>query len=238
MGGQVEISRDVLYLILFGCALISLMWICKISRLAQLSHWHLETQKQCEYKLELIGHRKIVHRDENSTVSKFLRHSVLRFFGFGIYFSLLLNFPLKSIVSYNAFIPRVAIIVSGILSIWIWYFYFKQPFRTSNKTPIRWQHVVSIILLLIPLAPPFLAKVTQTAIHDIVLWVVIEAVVAGLLFLIWHFYFKKCSPSTSKNPLKWYHIPNSDYRSSDFFSRRSTDPTRCQCPPHAGTKTL
>ena len=152
LGGQVEISRDVLYLILFGCALISLMWICKISRLAQLSHWHLETQKQCEYKLELIGHRKIVHRDENSTVSKFLRHSVLRFFGFGIYFSLLLNFPLKSIVSYNAFIPRVAIIVSGILSIWIWYFYFKQPFRTSNKTPIRWQHVVSIILLLIPLA--------------------------------------------------------------------------------------
>ena len=206
LGVEFKNPEAVYQLVWVGCLIISLIWVFNVSRTAQLVHSHLDTRRKNAEIFGLRGHTKIFIMDKDSGFSKIFRHNKLRLVGFGIYFSLLLNFPLKSIVSYNAFIPRVAIIVSGILSIWIWYFYFKQPFRTSNKTPIRWQHVVSIILLLIPLALPFLAKVTQTAIHDIVLWVVIEAVVAWLLFLIWHFYFKKCSPSTSKNSLKWYHI--------------------------------
>ena len=195
LGGQVVISRDALYLIWFGCALISLMWICKMSRLAQLSHWHLETQRRCEYKLEVIGHRNIAHKDEKSLISKILRHSALRFIGFGVYFALLLNFLLKPIFSYNALIPRGAIIVSGILSISIWYFYFKKPFRASTKTPAKLESIVSIIIFLGIVVLPILG---------IAIWVVLEIFLTGGLILFWYLYFKEYPPS--KTPIKWYHI--------------------------------
>ena len=51
-------------LVWLGCVVISLIWICNMSRLAQLSHWHLETQRECERKLGLIGHRKIYKMDK------------------------------------------------------------------------------------------------------------------------------------------------------------------------------
>ena len=117
-----------------------------MSRLAQLSHWHLETQRRCEYKLEVIGHRNIAHKDEKSLFSKILRHSALRFIGFGVYFALLLNFLLRSmtfngvpsllesIISHEVFVPWVAIINSVVLSLLIWCFYFKKPFSLSSKT--------------------------------------------------------------------------------------------------------
>ena len=164
LGGQIVISRDALYLIWFGCALISLMWICKMSRLAQLSHWHLETQRRCEYKLEVIGHRNIAHKDEKSLISKILRHSQLRFIGFGVYFALLLNFLLRSmtfngvpsrlesIISHEVFVPWVAIINSVVLSLLIWCFYFKKPFSLSSKIPKKWQYIAYIIILLVLLA--------------------------------------------------------------------------------------
>ena len=102
-------------------------------------------------------------------------------------------------------ISRLTIIGSGVVSIGMWYFYFKQPFRTSSKTPTKW-FIVTFILLLIPLAPPILDKVTGSSIHNTVLWIGIEAFGAGLLIYIWILYFKKHPPSTSNTPIKWYHI--------------------------------
>ena len=207
LGGQVVISRDALNLIWFGCALISLMWICKMSRLAQLSHWLLETQRRCEYKLEVIGHRNIAHKDEKSLISKILRHSALRFIGFGVYFALLLNFLLRSmtfngvpfllesIIFHEVFVPRIAIIGSGILSISIWYFYFKKPFPASTKTSAKLESIVSIIIFLGIVILPILG---------IAIWVVLEIFVTGGLILFWYLYFKEHPPS--KTPIKWYHI--------------------------------
>ena len=206
VGVEIKNIEAVHRLVWCGCLTISLIWISNVSRLAQRVYLHRDTIRQHERKLGLIGHGKIVGVDQRSFVLRILGHGNLRLIGFGIYFSLILYFPLKSINSYEMLIPRVTIIGSGVLSIWIWYFYFKQPFRTSSKTPIRWQHIVSIILLLIPLALPFLGKVTRTSIHGMVGWVVIEAIVAGLLIWIWYFYFKKHTPLTSKTPIKWYHI--------------------------------
>ena len=210
VGVELKNPEAVHRLVWFGCLIISLMWVFNVSRLAQMMHVVLNHLKKRESELikEDITIAKMDEKMEKKMrFSKMLRHHTLRLIGFGIYFSLLLIFLLESIFSYNAFIPRVAIIVSGILSIWIWYFYFKQPFRTSNKTPIRWQHVVSIILLLIPLAlPPFLGKVTRTPIHGIVRWVVIEAIVAGLLIWIWYFYFKQPFHTSNKTPIRWQHV--------------------------------
>ena len=155
LGGQVAISRDALCLIWFGCALISLIWICNMSRLAQLSHWHLETQRRCECTLELIGHRKVFNNDKQYA-PRILRHSALRFIGFGIYFFLLLNFILRymdfhkvlsvlksTFCSQEALILGISIIVSGGLSYLIWYFYLKKPFPESTKTPIKWRCIFS-----------------------------------------------------------------------------------------------
>ena len=49
-------------LVWLGCVVISLIWICNMSRLAQLSHWHLETQRECECKLGLLGHKRLPKR--------------------------------------------------------------------------------------------------------------------------------------------------------------------------------
>ena len=208
-GGQVVISRDALYLIWFGCALISLMWICKMSRLAQLSHWHLETQRRCEYKLEVIGHRNIAHKDEKSLFSKILRHSALRFIGFGVYFALLLNFLLRSmtfngvpsllesIISHEVFVPWVAIINSVVLSLLIWCFYFKKPFSLSSKMPKKLQHIAYISILLVLLA---------LLIFGMVFLAVIGISVVGLLFMICYLCFERRPASSSKTSKKSQHI--------------------------------
>ena len=136
LGVEFKNPEAIHWLVWFGCVVISLIWICNTSRLAQLSHWHLETQRRCEYKLGVIGHRNIAHRDENSTISKLLRHSVLRFFGFGIYFFLLLHYILQSMDFITVFplcigwhewlILLFAISGSGGLSYSIWCLYFKD----------------------------------------------------------------------------------------------------------------
>ena len=209
LGGQIVISRDALYLIWFGCALISLMWICKMSRLAQLSHWHLETQRRCEYKLEVIGHRNIAHKDEKSLISKILRHSQLRFIGFGVYFALLLNFLLRSmtfngvpsrlesIISHEVFVPWVAIINSVVLSLLILCFYFKKPFSLSSKIPKKLQHITYILILLVLLV---------LLISGMVFWAVIGISVVGLLFMICYLCFERRPASSSKIPKKLQHI--------------------------------
>ena len=123
-------------LVWFGCVVISLLWICNMSRLAQLSHWHLATQRQCERKLKLRGHRKITKIDEKSLISKALRHSVLRFVGFGIYFFLLLHYILQSIdfiavpplfpYSDEALLLLFAILGGAGISYSIWCLYLKD----------------------------------------------------------------------------------------------------------------
>ena len=77
--------------VFLGCVVISLIWICNVSRLAQVSRWHRDTIRDRECRLGLIGHGKVHARDEKNLFSKILRHNRLRFIGFGIYFYLLLN---------------------------------------------------------------------------------------------------------------------------------------------------
>ena len=161
LGVEFQNAEAVHWLVWLGCVLISLMWICNVSRLAQLAHLNRETLRECERKLELKGHRKIAEMDGKSTVSKVLRHSVTRFIGFWIYFSLLLTFMLKSmdfnegptllrfIVSSETHIALIAVIASGVLSFWIWYFYLKKPFRPSRQTPIKWRYIASIVSLIL-----------------------------------------------------------------------------------------
>ena len=91
LGVEFNNPEAIYQLVWFGSFAISLIWICNMSRLAQLSHWNLETQRECEHKLGIKGHKKIHEmdkkREKDSSVSKILRHSRLRLVGFGIYFS-------------------------------------------------------------------------------------------------------------------------------------------------------
>ena len=148
VGVEIKNIEAVHRLVWCGCLTISLIWISNVSRLAQRVYLHRDTIRQHERKLGLIGHGKIVGVDQRSFVLRILGHGNLRLIGFGIYFSLILYFPLKSINSYEMLIPRVTIIGSGVLSIWIWYFYFKKHTPLTSKTPIKWYHIALIIILL------------------------------------------------------------------------------------------
>ena len=45
LGVEFNNPEAIHQLVWFGCFAISLIWICNMSRLAQLSHWNLETQR-------------------------------------------------------------------------------------------------------------------------------------------------------------------------------------------------
>ena len=156
LGVEFKNPEAIHWLVWFGCVVISLLWICNMSRLAQLSHWHLEIQRECEHKLGLIGHRKIAQMDKKRAkdlpFSIILRHSKLRFVGFWMYFTLLLSFEVKNVSHYlvekisNSFVNNV-----GNLSLWvgsfllsaliswgithrIWSLYFGEPSQHCDST--------------------------------------------------------------------------------------------------------
>lgn len=209
LGVEFKNPEAIHWLVWFGCVVISLIWICNMSRLAQLSHWHLETLRECEYKLGLNGHRKIAEMDGKSSISKILRHHALRFIGFGIYFSLLLSFLLKSItfdgapallepiVFHELFIPWVAIINGGVLSALIWYFYFKKSFSLSNKIPIKWQRFAFIITLIVLLL---------LLIFGMFFWTVITITIMGLLILICYLCCERRPVTSNKTSIERSHI--------------------------------
>lgn len=141
LGVEFQNAEAVHDLVWFGCVIISLIWICNVSRLAQLVHWHLETMRQCESKLGLKGHKKIAQKDEKLAISKILRHNSLRLLGFGIYFYLLLNVP-PTIFCCETLIPWFSIGASVVLSFGIWYLYF----FILSKTPSKRRHIASIVL--------------------------------------------------------------------------------------------
>ena len=148
LGVEINNPDAVHQLVWFGCVVISLIWICNVSRLAQLSYLDRVTIRQREGNLGLKGHGNVYATDEKMVkdlpVTKILRHSRLRFIGFGIYFSLLL-FKLKSMDFHGVlsflnsiewwFILGIAIIVSAYVSGSIWYIYFKAPFCASQASP-------------------------------------------------------------------------------------------------------
>ncbi len=168
LGVEFQNAEAVHCLVWFGCVIISLIWICNVSRLAQVIHWHFETMRQCECELGLIGHRKIAQLDEKLGVSKILRHNVLRFIGFWIYFSLLLNVLPTSIFFYETLIPWFSIVASGVLSpgqillaggtniisigvsavlsFGIWCLYF---FILSSETSSKTRCIASMVLLIL-----------------------------------------------------------------------------------------
>ncbi len=152
IGVEIKNPEAVHQVVWFGCVIISLIWIFNVSRLAQLAQWHRETVRDCESKLGLEGHKKIAKTDEESTFSKILRHSILRFIGFGIYSALLLTYILKS-MNFNFLnetsISLIAILGSAVVPFLIWRFYFKNPPTSSRKNLIKFQYIIAIIALLI-----------------------------------------------------------------------------------------
>ena len=151
LGVEFDNPEAIYRLVWFGCVVISLIWICNMSRLAQLSHWYLETQRECERNLGLIGHQKIAKKDkkrgEDLPVLNILRHSKLRFIGFGIYFSLLLYYILQSmdfiaalpwfIDWHEALILWFALSGGGGLSYGIWYLYLKDSSTSAKEASIK-----------------------------------------------------------------------------------------------------
>ena len=137
LGVNIENVEAVYVLVWVGCLVISFIWIINMSRVAQLGRWHRQTAHACESELELIGHRRIVALDA-VFVHQWLRHSNLRFFGFGIYlFLLLASFPLREIIRcyvYNVdcricyyVISLLAGVVSCIIPTAIHWYYVKRP---------------------------------------------------------------------------------------------------------------
>ena len=132
-------NPDAAYLLVWvGCLVISFIWIINMSRVAQLGRWHRQTAHKCESELELIGHRRIVALDD-AFVPQFLRHSNLRFFGFGIYlFLLLVSFPLADNSCPNNILCRnnvycVALLLAATLSRIIFWVYVKRPHDSELK---------------------------------------------------------------------------------------------------------
>ena len=133
-------------LIWFGSAIISLMWVFNVSRLAQMMHVILNILKKKEKKL-IKEDMTIADMDKRMEkeipYSKWLRHHILRLTGFGIYFTLLLlnitamgfHGMLSNLKSIYWLIPWIAIIISLYLSRWIWCLYFKAPLSASQASP-------------------------------------------------------------------------------------------------------
>lgn len=156
LGVEFQNAEVVHSLVWFGCVMISLIWICNMSRLAQLSQIDRQTLRESERKLGIKGHRKILETDKKMEkdigVSKILRHSRLRFFSFGIYFFLLL-FKLESMdfhgwlsflnsiegpIWWTIFLLIITI-VTVYLSFSIYIVYLGRPLRFSHATPTeRW----------------------------------------------------------------------------------------------------
>ena len=152
LGVEFQNPAVVHLLLWFGCVMMSLIWICNMSRLAQLSQIDRQTLRQSERKLGIKGHRKILEIDkkmeEDLAMSRILRHSRLRFFSFGIYFFLLL-FKLESmdfhgvlsfLNSIEGFIPWAAFlaiiaIITVCLSFSIYDLFLKTPFRLPRAIP-------------------------------------------------------------------------------------------------------
>ena len=153
LGVEFKNPEAIHQLVWLGCVVISLIWIANVSRLAQLTYWHRDTMRQCERKLKLRGHRKIAKIDGKSFISKVLRHSKLRLVGFGIYFSLLLHFILKSMdfiavlpwfIDWHAVLIAWFAISGGVgTSYCIWCLYFKDLSPSSRETPMKCQHTAS-----------------------------------------------------------------------------------------------
>ena len=211
LGVEFKNPEAVHQLVWVGCLIISLIWVFNVSRTGQLVRSHLDTRRENAEIFGLRGHTKIFIMDKDSGFSKIFRHNVLRLVGFGIYFALLLNFLLRSmtfngapsllesIISHEVFVPWVAIINSVVLSVLIWYFYFKKPFSLSSKTSIKLQHIAYISIFLVLLLLLILGMVFW-------FWVVIEVSAMGLLFTICYLCFERQPASSSKTSKKWQYI--------------------------------
>ena len=90
VGVEIKNPTAAYWLIVVGCAIISLMWITNVSRLTQVLNRHAKTLREGEANLELKGGTEIFCMDDKSPTPIILRHRHLRLMGFWIYFSLLL----------------------------------------------------------------------------------------------------------------------------------------------------
>ena len=140
LGVKIENAVAVHKLIWFGCFVISFMWIFNMSRVAQLSRWNRETAHAYESELGLIANRRLFALD-NTFSPLLLRHSNLRFFGFGIYlFLLLLSFPWREIICWHldleiihCVVLLLAFILSAIATRLVWWGYVGRSRNAKLK---------------------------------------------------------------------------------------------------------
>ena len=171
---EIKNPQAVYGLVWFGCFIISLFWAFNVSRLAQLIQVTLHTLIENEEELGLKGHTSVDKMDGqigwHIPYSKILKYPVLRLFGFWIYFCLLISFflkswnfneilPLLNLINFNgAYILQLfGIALSGLLSVWIWSFYFnfnelfnlRWRFSPKLRFSVKFLQVLPAIIIII-----------------------------------------------------------------------------------------
>ena len=143
VGIEFEKSENVYEIFWIGCLLISLMWIIAVSRFAQVFHIHAKTRQQCECLLGLNGHRKIAKMDKGLRIPKMTSHYMLRLFGFGVYFFLLLicafRCPDDNFIEWcvrHYFLCGGLFLLSGVVTLGVWLRYFYKKLQANYGSPL------------------------------------------------------------------------------------------------------
>ena len=169
LGVEIQNPMAAYRVIWCGCLFMALIWVFKVSRLAQVLRVTSETLRENETKLGLQGYTKIaeidVRMETHLPESKLLRHHVLRLFCFYAYLSFLLIVALKLLLnpdeiypqlkflsSYETPILYLACIAAGYLTVWIWSFHFnfERSFSSSWNAPAAIQFIAKLIFRYIP----------------------------------------------------------------------------------------
>lgn len=161
VGVEIKNAVALYWLVVVGCAIISLMWIINVTRFTQLIHRNGKTLIAGERKLELRGHTMIRDMDTNSRAPLIFRHRHLRFLGFWIYLSLLLNVNVferlipRVIEAHTSLLwPLIVVLLSGILTLWIRKIFFagltsQSEFKCDKFKCKDWSIIATIAVILI-----------------------------------------------------------------------------------------
>ena len=174
---EINNPMDAYWLIVVGCAIISLIWIINVSRLTQLLNKNAETLREGEDVLKLRGHKKIACMDDISPVPIILRHRHLRFIGFWVYFSLLilnlipillnrLSIPVGAFPLYALGGSAMAVVCSGSLTLYIRHIYYAGlPSRLEQKSHKfkRKDYLIIIGLAILLISYPAILQVVPDA---------------------------------------------------------------------------
>ena len=173
VGVEIKNPTAAYWLIVVGCAIISLMWIANVSRLTQVLNRHAKTLREGEANLELKGGTEIFCMDDKSPTPIILRHRHLRLMGFWIYFSLLLlnvlprlllnsvPGPVEALPLYITLpLSLVVVLFSGALTLLIRKIYWAGlPSESDEKSDkFKWKDwliiaILAVLLISYPVIP-------------------------------------------------------------------------------------